>query len=88
MTKPYDMLKHLNGTRGSQPQQPIQVNINDAVKQSCSTCGCPVFLPGVFLYKLSALLSPTSQELTINQPTFICANCYKPFDQQVEGKND
>ena len=87
MSKPYDMLKHLNNQRGSQPQQ-IQVDLKDAVQLCCANCHCPTFTQGFYLHKLSALLSPTGQDLTINQPIFICSNCHIPYDYKGEVKND
>lgn len=72
-----------------QPGQQIQVDLKDAVPKFCQNkigqitemgfkehvCGCEFFIPAVKVYTLSALLSPTGQELTAQQPVLLCKNC-------------
>jgi hypothetical protein len=69
--------------KGPQPQmkpllpgQQIQVDLKDAVPRACE-CGCKYFIPVVAIYTLSALLSPTGQELTAQQPVLVCMECKK-----------
>ncbi len=56
------------------PGQQIQVDLKNAVPKPCG-CGCMHFIPVVAVYTLSALLSPTGQELTAQQPVLVCKNC-------------
>lgn len=63
------------GTHMPQPQQ-IQVDLKDAVPQFCE-CGSQYFIPAIRVFKLSALLSPTGQELTAQQPVLVCMECKK-----------
>jgi len=57
-----------------QPGQPIQVDLKNATQRACE-CGCKYFIPVVAVYTVSALVSPTGQELTAQQPVLICRNC-------------
>ncbi len=56
------------------PGQQIQVDFKNAVPKVCE-CGCKYFIPVVAVYTVSALVSPTGQELTAQQPVLICRNC-------------
>jgi len=58
-----------------QPQQ-IQVDLKNATPKVCE-CGCDIFIPGVKLYTVSALVSPTGQELLAQQPCLVCSKCGK-----------
>jgi len=57
-----------------QPGQQIQVDLKNATQKACD-CGCKYFIPVVAVYTVSALMSPTGQELTVQQPVLICMNC-------------
>ena len=56
------------------PGQQIQVDLKNAVPKVCE-CGCKYFIPVVAVYTVSALVSPTGQELTAQQPVLICMEC-------------
>jgi hypothetical protein len=58
------------------PGQQIQVDLKNAVPKVCE-CGGKYFQPVVMLYTVSALVSPTGQELTAQQPCLICLDCKK-----------
>ena len=62
------------GARPLQPGQQIQVDLKNANPKVCG-CGCKYFIPVVACYTVSALVSPTGQELTAQQPVLICKNC-------------
>ena len=62
------------GPRVLQPGQPIQVDLKNATRKACE-CGCKYFIPVVACYTVSALVSPTGQELTAQQPVLICKDC-------------
>jgi hypothetical protein len=56
-----------------QPQQ-IQVDLTKATQRSCA-CGCKFFMPAVTVHIVSALLSPTGQELPVQVQVMICMEC-------------
>jgi hypothetical protein len=60
-----------------QPGQQIQVDLKNAVPKVCE-CGGKYFQPVVMLYTVSALVSPTGQELTAQQPVLVCLDCKTP----------
>lgn len=77
-----DNVRQINGNNGVgfkqlQPGQQITVDIKNATPQECE-CGCKYFIPVVALYTVSALVSPTGQEITAQQPILICMDCKKP----------
>lgn len=57
----------------SQPQQ-IQVDISKSPPLACA-CGCTYFVPAVTVHMISALISPTGQELMAQVPVLICLEC-------------
>lgn len=64
---------------GKEPQRPIapqqiQVDLKNATPRVCD-CGCKYFMPVIAVYTVSALVSPTGQELTAQQPVLICKDC-------------
>ena len=75
-----------NNLRSLPPQQPqqIQVDVSKGTKQQCLICECPIFLPAVQLYIISALVSPNGQELLAQQPVLACANCGAIFGTKKE----
>jgi len=56
------------------PGEQIQIDLKNATQRVCE-CGCKFFIPVVMLYTVSALMSPTGQELTAQQPVLICNQC-------------
>jgi len=62
------------GINSNQPQQ-IQVDLKNAIPKVCGKCNCEYFIPVIKLYTISALVSPTGQELTAQQPVLVCHNC-------------
>jgi len=56
------------------PGQQIQVDLKNATPRVCD-CGCKYFMPVIAVYTVSALVSPTGQELTAQQPCLICKDC-------------
>jgi hypothetical protein len=59
-----------------QPGQQIQVDLKNATPKLCE-CGSELFTPAIKLYTVSALVSPTGQELTAQQPVLVCLECRK-----------
>jgi hypothetical protein len=92
MSKITDFTKHLkNGRAGSPPPRTqelapgaqIQIDLKNATLQTCS-CGCSIFIPAIQLYKVSALISPTGQELVANQQIAVCIECHLPLGAEVK----
>ena len=52
----------------------VQVDLNNATKKECA-CGCKFFEPVCEVYSVSALVSPTGQDLTVQKPVFVCILC-------------
>ena len=59
-------------------QQPIQkqfnVDMRNATPKVCD-CGSEYFIPVVKCFTVSALVSPTGQDMTVQQPVLICRMC-------------
>ena len=64
------------------PGEQVAIDIKNATKQVCS-CGCNFFIPVVFMYKVSALVSPTGQELMVQQPVMVCLRCHIPLGSPI-----
>ena len=56
------------------PGQQIQVDLKNAKQRECE-CGCKYFIPVVQVFTVSALVSPTGQELAVQQPVLVCMEC-------------
>ena len=61
---------------GMQPgrQQQIKVDLSKSPPRACA-CGCTYFTQAVTVHTISALVSPTGQELTAQVPVLICLEC-------------
>lgn len=56
-----------------QPQQ-INIDLNNATQLKCS-CGAETFTGAFRLFKISALQSPTGQEIIAPMAVFMCTAC-------------
>lgn len=54
--------------------QQIRVDLTKASQMFCD-CGCKYFTQAVTVHVISALVSPTGQELTAQVPALICLEC-------------
>jgi len=88
MSNTYDMTKHLpkkgKGAIALQaiaPGTPIQVDLKNAKIQICF-CGGSTFSPAIQIYKVSAIISPTGQELIANQQVLVCTKCGATFGEE------
>jgi len=61
------------------PGEPIAVDAKNAVPKVCG-CGCRYFMAVVEVSHLSALMSPTGQELLLQKPVFVCLECKTPLE--------
>lgn len=57
-------------------QIPIAIDLKNATPRECE-CGCKYFIPVIAVYTVSALISPTGQELIAQQPLLVCLDCKK-----------
>lgn len=62
-----------NGLQPGQPQQ-IKVDLTKATQMLCA-CGCQYFTQAVTVHVVSALLSPSGQELPVQVPALVCLDC-------------
>ena len=56
-------------------QKQMQLVIKNATDVGCEKCGNLYFMPVVMIKKVSALLSPTGQELRVPVQAFQCTSC-------------
>ena len=73
-------MKVVPGGRGQrpqqgQPQQQIQVNMNDAEDLTCDKCNHKYFTQLMMFKKISAVMSPTGEESLIPIQVFACNEC-------------
>ena len=52
----------------------FEVDIKNTTEVTCP-CGCKYFMGAVMLRKVSAIVSPTGQEMLAQQPVVICVKC-------------
>lgn len=69
-----------------QPQQ-IQVDLKNATPRLCA-CGSKYFTPVVQVFTVSALLSPTGQELMAQVPALLCKDCGTVLELRQGTPND
>ncbi len=56
--------------------QQIQIDLKDATPKVCE-CGSELFQQAIKLFTVSAIISPTGQELTAQVPVLACRACGK-----------
>jgi len=56
------------------PGEQIAVDLKNATQKLCE-CGKDLFIPAVKVYTVSALVSPTGQEMMAQQPVLVCLEC-------------
>jgi hypothetical protein len=57
------------------PTQNININLKDAEDIKCDECENSYFVPAFMIKKISALMSPTGQEIMAPVQLFQCASC-------------
>ena len=57
------------------PKQKVNVDLKDAETMKCAKCGNSIFIQGYVVKKISAILSPTGQEVIAPIQVFNCGNC-------------
>jgi len=59
-------------------QQTMRINVNpDDLPDIFCECGCGVFIQGMRIKKVSAIISPDGQEKYIHIPTSVCVQCFR-----------
>lgn len=64
--------------------QNININTNTIETVKCLNCGHKFFTQLYIMKKVSALQSPTGQEMFIPFPVFACLECGNLFDKIVD----
>ena len=57
------------------PKQQVKVDLTDAETMTCMKCDNKIFIQGYVIKKLSAIISPTGQEVIAPIQVFNCGNC-------------
>ena len=57
------------------PKKQVQVDLEDAETMICQKCGNKIFIQGYVIKKISAIMSPTGQEVIAPVQVFNCGNC-------------
>ena len=57
------------------PKQQVKVDLTDAETMTCMKCDNKNFIQGYVIKKLSAIISPTGQEVIAPIQVFNCGNC-------------
>jgi len=55
--------------------QKVQVDLTDAETMTCGKCDNKIFIQGYVIKKISAIISPTGQEVIAPVQVFNCGNC-------------
>ena len=58
-----------------QPKKQVQVDLKDAETMKCANCGNSIFIQGYIVKKISAIMSPTGQEVIAPVQVFNCGRC-------------
>ena len=56
-------------------QQKMRINLQDADDVACDECENTYFSPAIIIKRVSALLSPTGQEMMAPVQLFQCSKC-------------
>ena len=57
------------------PKQQVQVDLEKAETMNCQECNNKIFIQGYVIKKISALMSPTGEEVIAPVQVFNCGNC-------------
>ena len=56
-------------------KQQVQVDLKNAETMKCAQCGNTIFIQGYVIKKISAIMSPTGEEVIAPVQVFNCGNC-------------
>ena len=57
------------------PQQQVKIDLSDADTMKCQKCGNSIFIQGYVIKRISAIVSPTGEEVIAPVQVFNCGNC-------------
>ena len=57
------------------PKAQVQVDLTDAETMTCMKCDNKIFIQGYVIKKISAIISPTGQEVIAPVQVFNCGSC-------------
>ncbi len=57
------------------PTAQVQVDLKDAETMTCQQCDNKIFIQGYVIKRLSAIISPTGQEVIAPVQVFNCGSC-------------
>ena len=57
------------------PQAQVKIDLSDADTMKCQKCENPIFIQGYIIKRISAIVSPTGQEVIAPVQVFNCGNC-------------
>ena len=57
------------------PKTQVNVDLSDAETMSCGKCDNKIFIQGYVIKKISAIISPTGQEVIAPVQVFNCGSC-------------
>ena len=57
------------------PKAQVQVDLTDAETMACGKCDNKIFIQGYVIKKISAIMSPTGEEVIAPVQVFNCGNC-------------
>jgi DNA-directed RNA polymerase subunit RPC12/RpoP len=68
------------------PKAQVQVDLKDAETMTCQKCDNKIFIQGYVIKKLSAIVSPTGQEVIAPIQVFNCGSCGEllPLSAEVD----
>ena len=56
------------------PQAQVKIDLSDADTMKCQKCGNSIFIQGYVVKRISAILSPTGEEVIAPIQVFNCGN--------------
>ena len=62
------------------PKQQVKVDLTDAETMTCQKCDNKIFLQGYVIKRISAIVSPTGQEVIAPIQVFNCGSCGELLD--------
>ena len=57
------------------PKQQVKIDLSDADTMKCQKCGNSIFIQGYVIKRISAIFSPTGEEVIAPIQVFNCGNC-------------
>ena len=57
------------------PKQQVKIDLSDADTMKCQKCGNSIFIQRYVIKRISAIVSPTGEEVIAPIQVFNCGNC-------------